>query len=95
MLEFLTWLFSGVGAIAVISYIAERSKWFNDLDTETKKTYKAVASTLVALAAYALSVYVPAEVWVVLDPYWKVIVAVISLNYGVEVFHAFDKKLKK
>jgi hypothetical protein len=93
MIEFLTWLFSGAGAIAVVSYLAERSQWFSGLDTETKKHYKTLTSTVIALAAYALSVYVPADFWVMLDPYWKIAVGVLGLNYGVEVFHAFDRTL--
>ena len=38
--------------------------------------------------------YVPAEVWTMLSPYWQLVVAVITVNYGTQVFHKYDKSLK-
>jgi len=93
--DFLVWLSGGVGATLVASYIAERSAWFQTLDSEVKKFGKTVASALVAIVAYLTYAYVPAEVWVVLSPYWQIILAVVATNYGVEVFHWFDRKLVK
>lgn len=93
--DFLVWLSGGVGATLVASYIAERSAQFQTLDSEVKKFSKTVASALVAIVAYLTYTYVPAEVWVVLSPYWQIILAVVATNYGVEVFHWFDRKLVK
>ncbi len=95
MQELLMWLFGGLGATAVVSYLAERSASFQLLDTATKQMYKTVGATLIAVSAFALYTYVPAEFWATINPYWQVAVGVISVNYGTEVFHAFDRTLAK
>lgn len=91
--DFLVWLSGGVGATLVASYIAERSVWFQSLSSEVKKLGKTLASALVAIVAYLTYTYVPVEVWTVLSPYWQIVLAVVATNYGVEVFHWFDRKL--
>lgn len=91
--EFLVWLSGGVGATLVASYILERLAWFQSLSSEAKKLYKTVGSSLVALLAYLTYEYVPAEVWTSLTPYWQLVLGTIAVNYGVEVFHWFDRKV--
>lgn len=91
--DFLVWLSGGVGATLVASYIAERSVWFQALESEAKKLAKTAASALVAIVAYLTYTYVPVEVWTVLSPYWQIVLAVVATNYGVEAFHWFDRKL--
>ena len=91
--EFLVWLSGGIGATLVASYFAERSAWFQMLEFQTKKLYKSLFASGVAILAYVTYTYVPSEVWVVLTPYWQLVLGVVAANYGVEVFHFFDKKM--
>jgi len=93
--DVLVWLFGGVGASAVFSYLAERWEWFQSLTVDTKKVYKTVGASVIAILAFVAYTYVPVSYWEVLSPYWQVVVGVIAVNYGVEVFHFFDKKLVK
>ena len=92
--DFVLWVMSGLGASMVFSYVAERQKWFQDLDVESKKFWATVGASGVSVLAYVLYVYVPAEVWAMLSPYWQLVVAVITVNYGTQVFHKYDKTLK-
>ena len=93
MREFLIWLSGGLGASTVFSYLAERWSWFQLQSPDNKKLYKTVGASLLALASFGMYTYVPTEFWMSLDPFWKVVLGVIAVNYGVEVFHWFDKKV--
>jgi len=93
--DLLVWLMGGLGSSAVVSYLAERWAWFQSLAPEVKKLYKTVGASVVAILAFLANQYVPVEVWNSLSPYWQLILGVIAVNYGVEVFHWFDKKLVK
>jgi hypothetical protein len=95
IVEFLMWLSGGVGATLVMSYIAERWEWFQSLSTEQKKLGKTFGATVIAIGAFLTFTYVPPEVWEMLTPYWQILLAVITANYGVEVFHFFDKRVAR
>ncbi len=91
--DFLVWLSGGVGATFAASYIAERNARFQSLESDAKRIYTTAVSVILAIGAYLTFTYVPAEVWVLLSPYWQIVLAVIATNYGGQVFHFFDKKL--
>lgn len=93
--EFLVWLSGGLGATIVASYIAERLEWFQSKTSEVKKLIKTIGASLVAVLAYVTYQYVPAEVWAILTPYWQIVLGVVVVNYGVEVFHYFDGRVAK
>ena len=50
--DFVLWVMSGLGASMVFSYIAERQKWFQDLDVESKKFWATVGASGVSVLAY-------------------------------------------
>lgn len=91
--EFLVWVASGLGSSAIFSYFAERWEWFQTLKTDTRKLVATLGASVLAMLAYVTVTYVPVEVWVALSPYWQLIVGVIVINYGTEVFHQYDKEL--
>lgn len=91
--EFLLWLTSGLGASFVFSYFAERWEGFQSLSKDTRKLWATIGASALAILAYLVYTYVPAEVWVTLSPYWQLVVAIITVNYGTEVFHKYDKEL--
>lgn len=90
--ELFVWL-TGIGATVVASYFAERYWRFQDLLPEVKRMWKTIVASVIAVLAYLTVQYVPADFWSILDPYWKLVFAVIGANYGVDWFHFFDKKL--
>lgn len=94
ILDGLIWL-TGAGALFVVSKAVEKWAWFQDLEAETKQLLATVLASAVAVIAYILQVYVPVEFWEVLTPYWTLIVGIVSMNYGLELFHKFDKNVGK
>lgn len=93
--EFLLWVSGGLGASAIASYFLERWNKFTTLPSDIKLAVKTLGASLLAILAYVTYTYVPVEVWVVLTPYWQIVLGVFTINYGVEVFHWFDKRLVK
>lgn len=93
--EFLIWLSGGLGSSLVISYFAERIERFRKLDLDIKKLYKTIWASALAVISYVVYTYVPVDFWTLISPYWQVVLGVILVNYGVEIFHLFDKKVAK
>ena len=93
--DVLVWIMGGLGSTVIVSYLVERWTWFQNLRSDVKKLYSTLAATVLSLVAFAVYTYVPAEVWVVLTPWWQIVVGVFAVNYGMEIFHYFDKKLSK
>lgn len=93
IVEWLLWVASGLGSSAVFSYIAERWDWFQTLKSDTKRLVATVGASVLALTAYAVVTFTPAEFWVLLTPYWQIVVGVIAVNYGTQMFHNYDKEL--
>ena len=93
--EFLIWLTGGLGSSLVFSYLAERWEAFQNLQPATKKLYKTIGASAIAIISYLAITYVPVDFWQALSPYWELVLGVIAVNYGVEVFHWFDKYVAK
>lgn len=93
--EFMVWLSGGLGSSLVVSYFAERIERFRELEVDTKKLYKTIWASVLAVVSYLVYEYVPVTFWEAISPYWQVVLGVIIVNYGVEIFHLFDKKVAK
>ena len=91
--DVLLWVASGLGATFVFSYVAERWEKFQSLEFETKRLISTVVSSVLAISAFVIYTYTPPEVWVSLSPYWQLVLGVITVNYGKEIFHKYDKTL--
>ena len=93
--DFLIWMYGGLGSSLVFSYFAERWERFQMLSSDQRKLYKTIGASLVAIVSYLAITYVPVDFWTLLSPYWELVLGVIAVNYGVEMFHLFDKNLAK
>ena len=91
--DFLVWLSGGLGSTFIFSYIAERWAWFQAQKVNTKKFISTIGASILAILSYVTFTYVPSEVWVSLSPYWQIILGVIAINYGNQMFHQYDKEL--
>ena len=91
--DLLTWLFGGLGASLVVSYIFERWNWFQRQSFDLKKLLTTISASVLAILAFIVFTYVPPEFWVSISPYWQIIVAIVTTNYGTQVFHKYDKEL--
>jgi hypothetical protein len=91
--EFFVWLASGLGSSFVVSYFAERWMWFQSLESEQRKIWSTFGASVLAILSYLVYTFVPAEFWVMLSPYWQIVVGVITVNYGTRIFHEYDRQL--
>jgi len=92
--DVIVWLM-GAGSIALFSLLAEYWTWFQEKDSETKKYVSNVVVSVIALVAYALYMFVPAEVFEAADPIIKIVVAVLGSVGFKELWYRFVTKVPK
>ena len=90
--EFLTWLATGAGAVAAFSFLVELIPAWDLIDSSEKRVYSAAGSVVVAMLAFVGLQYIPADVIALVDPYFKLIVGVLTIHFGGQVFHQATKK---
>lgn len=90
--DFLTWLASAAGAAAALSFVAERIPAFTALAPDVKGYAMLIGSALLALAAYAVLAFVPAETLAQLAPWFQVIYGVAAAWIANQVAHKADPK---
>jgi len=70
----------------------ERSKWFQELKSDAKEwLFFALASAL-AIGAYLVQTYVPAEVIQQIQPIANILIGLFSLLFMGKSFHLVDKE---
>jgi len=91
--ELLSWVIYSGGAILAASWILERIRLFQEQTPETKRLVAMAISVTIALAAYTILVYVPAQILVQLDPWLTVILGTIILYSGGQIYHQATKDI--
>jgi len=69
-------LAGGLGLGAVVAFMLEKPGWFAKLPSQVKWWIVFGTCVILPVLAQVALQFIPAEVWVVLDPYWK------SIAYG-------------
>lgn len=92
--EFLTFLASAGGASAALSFVAERIPAFGTLPSNTKALIHLGGSLVIALAAYAVLAYVPAETLAQLAPMFQVVYGVAGAWIANQLAHSADPAAK-
>lgn len=90
--QFLTWLASAAGAAAALSFVAERVPAFQQLSADLKGYVMLAGSILLALAAYAVLTFVPADQLAQLAPWFQVLYGVVAAWIANQVAHKADPK---
>jgi len=72
---------------SVISFLFERFKWFQKLSADARFWVVGAISIGLPVIATALILYVPADVWVALEPFWKAIFAGGTAWLGSQLVH--------
>ena len=94
LLETLTWL-SGLGSAvagaALISLLAEYWLWFQKLPADAKLLFQVAASAAIALAAFLVVTFVPAEVLAQIAPYWRILFGAVVAALGNQLWHKATK----
>lgn len=81
------------GAIlgGIIAFLFERFQWFQNLTGEARFWTIGAISVGLPVVATALILYVPAEVWVTLEPFWKAVFAGGTIWLGSQLVHKLTK----
>lgn len=77
--EFLTWLATGAGATAALSFIVERIPAWHGLASEVKRWIGFGGSAVIALGSYAVLTYVPVAVLAQIAPFFGVVAGVFVI----------------
>lgn len=88
--DFLIWLGSAAGATAFLSFVAERLPAFQALSPQAKSYTMLGGSVVIALAAYAVLTYVPAETLAQLAPVFQVVYGVVAAWLANQFAHKAD-----
>jgi len=90
MIDILKWILYAGGFAIVVSWACERWPAFQNLSSSMKQAIQFGASLILAFGSYALLIYVPADIWVQLDPWIKLALGVASV-YGLnQIGHTAD-----
>ena len=89
--EFLVWLASSGGAIIGFSWIAEWVPGWQLLQSHLKELYSFLGSAAIALVAWAVLTFVPADVLVAISQPFAMVSGVFLLIYVKDNFHNATK----
>lgn len=92
LLEFLVWVSTGGGAMAIVSWVAERSVRFQELSPNLKLTLMIVLSIVFGLGAKLLIDFVPTEYFSVLADYFKIVYGILFVFVANQTAHKLNKK---
>ena len=88
--QFLIYVASGGGAAALVSFAGERLPWFQRQTARSKSYLMLSASVIVALGAWAVMTYVPAEVMAQVRVPFQLVAGVVSAWLANQFAHAND-----
>lgn len=90
MNDILKWVVYSGGFAIVVSWVCERLPAFQALSSTVKSAIQIGAALVLALGGYAALTFMPADVWVAIDPWVKIILGVLAV-YGIgQVGHTVD-----
>jgi len=92
LIEFLRNVAAGAWAPVVIAFLLEHVQVFQRLQAEAKKWLVLVLCLAFPLAAQALLQFVPAAVWVQLEPFWNALALGFISWLGTQAAHEYDKR---
>lgn len=88
--EFFTWLATGAGATAAVSFIVERIPKWHELTSEARSWIGFAGSTVIALGSYAVLTYVPKDVLTALAPFFGIVAGVAGIWMAGLLAHKAD-----
>jgi len=95
LVEFLTQIATGGFAGVIIAFLLEKIPAFQNLESEIKRWVVLALFLVLPAGSVALLQFVPADVWLVLEPYWRAL-AIGFLGWASsQIAHAFDKSKTK
>jgi len=92
LVEVLKLLAQGVGVGAVIAFLFEQFEFFQNLASKTKWWVIFGMSVGLPLVAEIALQFVPPDMWVLLEPYWRALAAGFLTWVGSQVAHLWHKR---
>lgn len=92
LMSFLSWLVTSVGAGSVASWILERLPKFQALEASAKKMWVFISSSALAISAFLVMQFVPAETLRAFAPYFAILASTFASAFSGELFHRIDKQ---
>ena len=89
---FLNWLISGPGSILAVSWLLERMKWFQAMESNAKDYLTFGIAAVVGCAALAMVTYVPASTMAAIAPYFMILSSMFVTVFVMKTFHKADKQ---
>lgn len=91
LMGFLSWLVTSVGAGSVASWVLERLPKFQALEASAKKMWVFISSSVLAIGAFLVMQFVPAETLNLIAPYFAIVAAMFASAFSGELFHRLDR----
>ena len=91
LMDLLVWL-TGAGSLMAISWLAEYFDWFIDMASKTKKLVFFGIAAVVTIASMLTINFVPAEIIDMLSPYLTTLIALFTMVFISDSFHAVTKE---
>jgi hypothetical protein len=92
LMDVLGMLASGIGVGAVIAFLFERIKWFQNMAPNTKWwTIFLLSLGLPVLARVALQ-FMPPDIWAKIEPYWISLATGFLVWAGSQAFHLYSRR---
>lgn len=88
--QFLTWVIGG-GAVIIVSWAFERLDWFQSLTPKMREFLMFLVPSILAIGAFAVQQFVPAELIVQASPYFMILVGIFGYVFLGKGFHLVDK----
>jgi len=88
--DFLTFV-AGVGVVAAVSWVWEYFGWGADMEPKKKQMLMFLVCVVVALGAYSVNVFVPANILEQVAPFFAVVATVFSYFFLGAGFHSVTK----
>lgn len=93
--DFLVWLASSGGASVALAFITERISAFQSLSPNQKQLVHLGGSLALALAAWAIMTYVPADTLTQLVPAFQIVAGVVGTWIAGQLAHGADPAAKQ
>jgi len=92
LVEVLAMLAQGLGTGAILAFLFENFGWFQRLEGQAKWWFVFGVSIVLPLLAQVALQFVPADVWAMLEPYWKALALGFLSWAGSQVAHMWQKR---
>ena len=87
--DFLVWLMAG-GSVIAWSWVMEQVAWFQNLSSGQRKWTQYGGSTLIGLAALAVTTYVPVATLDAIAPWFAIIAGIFGMVFINQAAHKIN-----